>query len=102
MIRPESYKLQGDLGFDAAVVDYLAPDYLCHKFLTRCEINNRVTWQSKQLYINLFVGLLKLRNLFLYWASTIWNNLDDSLKSRITVQNFKHGKENPPGFRPIT
>ena len=66
----------------------LAPDYLCQKFVTRSQISNRVTWQSKQLHKPL-CRTSKAQKSFLYRASTIWNSLDDSLKSRMTVQSFK-------------
>ena len=66
----------------------LAPDYLCQKFVTRSEISNCVTRQSKQLHKPL-CRTSKAQKSFLYRASTIWNSLDDSLKSRMTVQSFK-------------
>ena len=66
----------------------LAPDYLRQKFVTRSEISNRVTRQSKQLHKPL-CRTSKAQKSFLYRAFTIWNSLDDSLKSRMTVQSFK-------------
>jgi hypothetical protein len=67
----------------------LARDYLCQKFVTRSEISNRVTRQSKQLHKPL-CRTSKAQKSFLYRAnSTIWNSLDDSLKSKITVKSFK-------------
>ena len=66
----------------------LVPNYLCQKFVTRSEISNRVTRQSKQLHKPLY-RTSKAQKSFLYRASTIWNDLDDSLKFSTTVQSFK-------------
>ncbi len=66
----------------------LVPDYLCQKFVTRSAMSNRVTRQSKQLHKPLY-RTSKAQKSFLYRASTIWNDLDDSLKSSATVQSFK-------------
>ena len=66
----------------------LAPDYLCQKFVTRSEISNCVTRQSKQLHKPL-CRTSEAQGSFLYRASSIWNSLDDSVKSRMTVQSFK-------------
>ena len=63
----------------------LVPNYLCQKFVTSSEISNRVRRQSKQLHKPVY-RTSKAQKSFLYRASTIWNDLDDSLKFSTTVQ----------------
>ena len=65
------------------------PDYLCQKFITRSEISNRVTRQSNQLHKPLCRTSTAQKS-FLYRASTLWNDLHESFKSKSSVLSFKY------------
>ena len=57
------------------------PDYLYQTFITRSEISNCVTRQSSQLHKPLCRTSTAQKS-FLYRASTLWNDLHESFKSK--------------------
>ncbi len=66
-----------------------APEYLCQRFIMRSDISCRDTRQSNQLHKPLYKTSTAQKS-FIYRASTLWNDLDESLKSKSTVQSFKY------------
>ena len=65
------------------------PDYLCEKFTQRSEISATVTRQSNKLHKPLYRTSTAQKS-FLFRASTLWNDLNESLKSKPSVVSFKY------------
>ena len=64
-------------------------DYLFEKFTLRSEISGRVTRQSNKLHKPLYRTSTAQKS-FLFRASTLWNDLNESLKSKPSVVSFKY------------
>ena len=65
------------------------PDYLCEKFTLRSEISGRMTRQNNKLHKPLYRTSTAQKS-FLFRASTLWNDLNELLKSKPTVVSFKY------------
>ena len=65
------------------------PDYLCEKFTLRSEISGRVTRRSNKIHKPLYRTSTAQKS-FLFRASTLWNDLNESLKSKPSVVSFKY------------
>ena len=66
----------------------LAPDYLCSSLIQRNKIHKRETRNKNSMHIPLFKTAAGQRS-FIYRATKIWNNTEQSLKLCSSVKNFK-------------